>query len=68
MHSNLNFLQKRFEIEKGVAGSIFELRPPNFVKMHNLERCLNDVTSSFEDFSSKYDLQKIQKPAGPPPS
>ena len=25
----------KFKIEMGVAGSIFELRPPNFVKMHN---------------------------------
>ena len=50
----------------GAEGSIFELGPPNFVKMHNFKRCSNDITCTFEDFSSEYDLQKIQEPAGPP--
>ena len=31
----------------GVAGPIFEPGPKNFVKMHNFERCTNDVSMSF---------------------
>ena len=31
----------------GVAGLIFELRPSYFVKMHNFERCTNDVSMTF---------------------
>ena len=31
----------------GMAGLIFELRPSYFVKMHNFQRCTNDVSMTF---------------------
>ena len=35
------------KIEMGIAGSIFELHPPNFQKMCIFWRCTNDISTIF---------------------
>ena len=42
----------------GVAGLVFEPRPPNFEKMHNFPKCTNDITMNYGYFHWFKSLKK----------
>ena len=52
---------EKIEIEMGVACLVFEPRPPNFEKMHNFQRCTNDITRNHQNSNW---FQSQEKPLG----
>ena len=56
---------EKFKIETGVAGSIFELQPPNFVKMHNFQRPSNDIPMAFGYLQYLKSFKKLKRPSCP---